>query len=72
MPRCTKAYCELNRKSLDLYSAMEKATAEKEFQRLFAEHGALTDAAGFHRFACRTLQSMKDGDHEEGGGFMSG
>jgi hypothetical protein len=72
MQRLTRANREYIRKSVELYSAMKKATTEEEFQRPLAQHDALTDAAGFHRFACRTLQVMRDGVHEEGGGIMSG
>jgi hypothetical protein len=71
MPRRTNPNREFIHKSVELYSAIEKATTEEEFQRLVSLHNTLTDAARFPRFACRTLQSMKDGVHEEGGGFMS-
>jgi len=46
-------------KSVALYSAMEKATSEEEFQRLLAADGALNDARKKPRFKCRTLAQMR-------------
>jgi hypothetical protein len=50
-------------KSIARYSAMEKATTEEEFQRLFTEHDKLTDAQRLPRFARRTSADMKEPFH---------
>ncbi len=57
-------------KSVALYSAMQKATSEAEFQQLLAADDVLNDSRRTPRFAHRTLAAMKATTFYEGVGFM--
>ncbi len=58
-------------REVKLYSAMERATTEEEFQILLAETDKLHAEEKRGKFVYRTLADFKAKNHHEGPGFFA-